>query len=131
MADRPEWLKPGTKVAVLSTSAFSEHVTYASIDRVLTRDVVLDSGDRFNADIRSKRSGTQWAGRTDYLLLPDDPKVLAAQERIRFRDRRSRLLGVIELARREVRDAQNDEALQRAADDLHCALDTVWEDSDG
>jgi hypothetical protein len=88
---RPDWMVPGTKVAILKTSFRSASVECTTIDRVLKRDLVLTNGDRFNADHPSKRSGETWDGRRSEVLPADDPRVVEALEHEAFEQQRREL----------------------------------------
>lgn len=85
MGDKPEWVVPGAKVAVVSWHSHGGNTRLDVIDRVLARDVVLASGRRFAASKYNPEKfselggGSTWHNAPD-LYPADHPQVLKIQE---------------------------------------------------
>ena len=118
---RPDWMVPGTAVAVLHSGRATERVDHATIDRVLKRDVVLDNGERFNADRPWRRRGSAWDG-TDELLCADDPRVLAALDRAEFQRSKSELRNLLSRYETRTRDARSHDDLRILEQELTALL---------
>ena len=115
-------LVPGNRCVRLSHRSMGPNAVYDDvIDRVLKRDVVLKSGERFNRNTLRQRAASAWSPG-DRLLHPDHPAAVQAREEQDryFRHRRIRsLLGdAIEALIRE-----NNEAV--AAAKIRGALDAL------
>lgn len=90
MSDRPDWVQPGQRVAIIS-DGWRGSVSFDTITRILKRDIVLESGRRFAerfGDIRELgRSNSYY--RAARLALPEDEAVLAIQQELRVASARS------------------------------------------
>lgn len=75
-----DWVVPGAKAVVLSDHRVHPSITEVTIERVLKRDVVLDTGDRFTKP-SLRRSLGDWAGN-EYLVRPDDERIAPMRARI-------------------------------------------------
>lgn len=76
----PHWLVPGSRVAVLSGR--EESVTFAHVEKVGKRDVVLDNEQRFSltrlrGDEITRRRGGSW-DPDDVLVPRDSPRAKQA-----------------------------------------------------
>jgi hypothetical protein len=98
---RPDWLVPGADVVeYTSIGARTAQLTPTTIDRVLTRDVVLANGHRYNADRLIIHRG-RWDPST-HLLSADDPRVTAAKLANRRSNSRTQALKAIDKLRAAV-----------------------------
>jgi hypothetical protein len=102
--EKPDWVQPGAVVAIVS-GGWRSTVVLDTITKVLARDVVLASGERFAGskyspdDIRQRgwSNGTYPAPR---LRPVDHPEVLAVQEQ-QARDRaEGKVTGAYDMWRR-------------------------------
>jgi len=116
-----DWLRPGAPAAIVRTSHRGASVKYVTIERVLTRDVVLDNGERFRQPSLRKDNGGPWDGVT-YLRSPDDPLAVRAGQDQALRQRRSQLRSTLEDAERRTRAAKDEAALDQIARELAAAL---------
>ncbi len=76
----PEWLVVGADVVEFTPTSFGSgggHIVPAKVDKIGKRDVVLDTGTRFNVERLRKQRG-QWDPDT-YLLQPNDERVIRAK----------------------------------------------------
>jgi hypothetical protein len=79
-----DWIQPGVKVAIYAPRRFGHaSVQYDTVTRVLTRDIVLESGRRFSFPRYGQHPEERGAGRsylpTPYLLPPDHLSVRNAE----------------------------------------------------
>ena len=118
---RPDWMTPGTDVAVLYSSYAVQRVTFTTIDRVLKRDVVLANGDRFNADRPTRSEGGSFGSSVE-LMRADDPSVLAAVERQKFTADRAELRSLLSDFETRVRDASDADELGEIERELAATL---------
>lgn len=125
---------PGDRVARLRCSlgvSSTEHVEYDTVDRVLKRDVVLASGERFAKPRLSKRGGGPFGWRID-LLPADHPRVLEAEKRAEEERQRRTTRRFLDAALEAVRGSDpgwRDEVLQ-VLEGIETTLNVSTEDSD-
>lgn len=113
-------LEPGEQCVIIRETrngSGTGSITRTTIERVGKRDVVCANGERFNKD-RLQRSNGDWSTPT-LLLHPDDPRVARVMAANALSSRITRISNVIDVAVRQLRDRNPDEAvrlLREAAD---------------
>ena len=112
---RPDWLVPGAAVVEFTDSRGmgSATIEETTIVKVLKRNVVLENGRRYNADVLVKRNGS-WDPST-FLLSADDPKIAVARAK-NLENRRANQMRSAWEALRSDRSVEKADALIQAVE---------------
>jgi hypothetical protein len=131
MSEQADWITPGATVYVLGMD-YGRYRSWrrTTIDRVLKRDVVTASGDRFRLvdarpdQIVSRSQGT-WSGASSVLVPEASKRATEAQREVSIAKARNEALGLVEDLRRGAMGEASSDLARRAAAALTVYADTV------